>query len=468
METLNTETQGTEPQQSTQPTRPIWLIILTVSLPMFMASLDNLIVTNALPVIGRELGATFEQLSWFVNAYTLAFASLVLTSSGVADRCGRRCIFAGGLTLFTVASLLCGLSTEPWMLIAARTLQGVGAAALFPLSLTLLSTSVPERLRPAVIGIWGGISGLGVALGPLIGGIVVEGVNWEAAFWINVPVGIACLALIYWVIPESYGKAQKLDLLGVILAVIGVFALTYGISRGNDKGWTSTEILASIISGSVFLLVFLIWETRTSHPVLPLSMFKNSSFSIANAVSFLFTFGTFGAVFLLSQFLQVVLGNNPLEAGVMTMPWTLAPLFVAPISGWLAGRIGNRPVIFVGLILLASGLTWIAAILAPDMSYRSMIPAMIIAGVGMGLVFSPIVNAVLVGMASEEQATASGTNATIREVGVVFGVAGLTAIFLAYDGQLTPTAFTDAAIPAIFFGAAAVGISALMTLRLPS
>ena len=197
-------------------------------------------------------------------------------------------------------------------------------------------------------------------------------------------------------------------------------------------------------------------------------MFKNSSFSIANAVSFLFTFGTFGAVFLLSQFLQVVLGNNPLEAGVMTMPWTLAPLFVAPISGWLAGRIGNRPVIFVGLILLASGLTWIAAILAPDMSYRSMIPAMIIAGVGMGLVFSPIVNAVLVGMASEEQATASGTNATIREVGIVFGVAGLTAIFLAYDGQLTPTAFTDAVIPAIFFGAVAVGISALMTLRLPS
>ena len=320
METLKAPNTEVHVAAVPQPARPIWLIILTVSLPMFMASLDNLIVTNALPVIGRELGATFEQLSWFVNAYTLAFASLVLMSSGLADRCGRRRIFAGGLALFTVGSLLCGLSTEPWMLIAARTLQGVGGAALLPLSLTLLSTSVPERLRPAVIGIWGGISGLGVALGPLIGGIVVEGVNWEAAFWINIPVGIACLALIYWVIPESYGKAQKLDLLGVILAVIGVFALTYGISRGNDKGWTSTEILASIISGSVFLLAFLIWETRTSHPVLPLSMFKNSSFSIANAVSFLFTFGTFGAVFLLSQFLQVVLGNNPLEAGVKTMP----------------------------------------------------------------------------------------------------------------------------------------------------
>src|SRR5690625_5533804 len=328
--------------RSTPARRPVWLVLLTVSLPMFMAALDNLVVTNALPAIRADLDATLEGLTWTINAYTLSFASFILMASALADRFGRRRVFALGVAVFTLASLACGLSSEAWMLIAARAVQGLGAAAVLPLSLTLLSTSVPERLRPAAIGIWGGVSGLGVALGPLIGGAVVEGLSWQAIFWLNVPIGLICLPLIRYALPESRGHAQRLDFAGLLLAGIGVFGLAFGIVRGNDAGWASTEVLVPLVGGVVLLAAFIWWEKRASAPLLPLRVFRNRSFTAANIVGAVVSLGIFGAVFILIQFLLLVQGASPVHAGVMTMPWTMAPLLVAPLTGLKIGRASCR------------------------------------------------------------------------------------------------------------------------------
>lgn len=449
------------------PQRPIWLILLAVSLPMVMASLDNLVVTIALPVIRTELGASLEELTWITNAYTLSFASLILMASGLGDRFGRRRIFTVGLVVFTLASLACALSTEAWMLIAFRAIQGTGGAALVPLSLTLLSTSVPERMRPAAIGIWGGFNGLGVAIGPLIGGAVVEGLNWESIFWINVPLGAICLPLIRTALPESHGRGHRLDFLGLILAAVGVFGLVYGITRGNDAGWSSAEVVIPLIAGTILLVLFTWWEARTTAPLLQLRLFRHRSFTAAVIVSLIACLGVFGAVFLLTQFLQIVLGVSALRAGVMTMPWTMAPLVVAPLAGLVVSRIGTRPVIVAGCAAMAAGLFWIAAILDPEVTYAALVPSFVLSGVGMGLFFAPLATAVLQGVAAEDQATASGTNGTARELGVALGIAVLTAVFTAEGGQLTPTGFTDAAIPAIALGGIALVVSTLAALAIP-
>ena len=317
----------------TSQRRPAWLVILALSFPMFMASLDNLVVTNALPVIGADLHASIEQLTWTVNAYMLTFASCILMSSALADRFGRRRIFLSGIFIFTAASAWCGVSSDINTLIIARAIQGFGASAIVPLSLALISTSVPERMRAAAIGIWGGVSGLGIAVGPLIGGAVVEGMNWHSIFWLNVPISVICMALIWYTIDESYGRPQPLDFLGLILAGVGLFGLTYSIVRGNDAGWTSAEVLTGLIGGVALIVIFIWWESRAAAPLLPLRLFRNRSFSAANVVGVIFCFGIFGVIFLLIQFLQVVQGASPLEAGLMTMPWTLAPLVISPITG---------------------------------------------------------------------------------------------------------------------------------------
>ncbi|MDQ1563728.1 MAG: hypothetical protein QOI14_679, partial [Actinomycetota bacterium] len=228
---------------------PVWLAILAASIPMFMASLDNLVMTNALPVIHRDLGANVEELQWFVNAYTLSFATFILMSVALGDRFGRRTVFAIGIGIFTVASVFAGFSTDPGQLIAARAVQGIGGAALMPLSLTLLAGSVAPRLRPLAIGIWGGVAGLGVALGPLIGGAVVQGWNWQAIFWINVPVGIISVPLVLIALPNSFGARVRADILGVVHVGLGVLGVVFGIVRGNDAGWDSAQVLIALIAG---------------------------------------------------------------------------------------------------------------------------------------------------------------------------------------------------------------------------
>jgi EmrB/QacA subfamily drug resistance transporter len=447
---------------------PFGLALAATGIPMFMATLDNLVMTNALPTISADLGASVEELQWFVNAFTLTFASLILFAVALGDRIGRRTMFLAGIAIFTVASVLAALSTDPTQLILARALQGLGAAGIMPLSLSLLAGSVEKRLRPVAIGIWGGIAGLGVAAGPLIGGAVVEGWSWQAIFWINVPVGILVLPLVLWVLPNTRGDRVRLDVAGVLLAGFGVLGLVYGIVRGNDAGWDSFEVVGSLVAGAVLVAGFLVWETRTAAPLLPLRLFRDRSFSIANVVGFGFSFGMFGAVFILIQFLQVVQGASPLEAAIQTTPWTMAPMVVAPLAGIFSARIGTRALIIAGLLFQGAGLTWLALTMSADVAYLTLLPAFISAGIGMGLVFAPSSTAVLANMREADSAKASGTNSTLREIGIALGIAVLTAVFTGAGGELTPDAYVDAAVPAVAVGAAVILATAAVAFLLPA
>lgn len=448
--------------------RPLWLVILAASLPMFMATLDNLVVTNALPVIAHNLDAGIDELQWVVNAYTLSFATFILMAVGLGDRFGRRTVFLVATGVFAASSALAGLSTQPWELIAARALQGVGGAALMPLSLTLLAGSVSERMRPAAIGIWGGISGLGVALGPLIGGAVTEGWDWQGIFWINVPVAAVAIPLVFLAVENSFGERVRADVIGLVLAGLGVLGLVYGIVRGNDAGWGSFQVLGSLIGGAVLIGLFLVREATTGAPLLPLRLFRSRSFSAANLVGMIFSFGIFGAVFILIQYLQVVQGRSPLMSGVLTMPWTLAPLVVAPLTGFLiVPRFGTRLPIVLGLALAAIGITWIGWTMTPDLPYSHMFVPFAVTGIGMGLIFAPSSTAVLHRMPGADHAKASGTNATLREIGTALGVAVLTAVFTGAGGQLTPTGYVDAARHAVFVGGAVLAAAVIAALFLP-
>lgn len=449
-------------------TAPVWLVVAAASLPMFMAMLDNLVVTNALPALAIDLNASIEQLQWFINAYGLAFASLILIAVALGDRFGRRRMFLAGLAVFTAASVWCALASTPGELILARAVQGTGAAAIMPLSLAILAGSVSAKFRPIAIGIWGGVAGLGVALGPLIGGAVVEGLSWHAIFWLNVPVGLIALPLILFALRESYGDRVRIDIVGLALAATGVFGIVFGIVRGNEAGWLSAQVLVGLVGGALLLAAFLAWERRVAQPLLPLSLFRDRSFSVANAVGFTFSLGMFGAIFILIQFLQVVQGHSPLEAGVMTMPWTMAPLVVAPLTGLIAPRVGTRALIVLGTTFQAVGLAWIALVMDPAVTYGEFVPAFVFAGVGMGLVFAPSATAVLVNMRDEDHAKASGTNSTVREIGVALGVATLTAVFTNAGGEFTADGYTDAAILSVWTAVAVLVAASLIGTRLPA
>ncbi|MFD4181096.1 DHA2 family efflux MFS transporter permease subunit [Rhodococcus sp. NPDC058514] len=461
---IPTEGQGRAPAGRRVP---IWLAMLAASLPMFMATLDNLVMTSALPVIQADLGASVGQLQWFMNAYTLCFATLMLSAATLGDRWGRRRMFLYGIGLFTLASIASALSTTPELLIASRAVQGAGAAAIMPLSLTLLAGAVPASKRALAIGVWGGVSGLGVALGPVVGGAVVDGVSWQAIFWLNVPVALVAVPLALYALSESHGRRERLDVLGVVLAGAGVFLGVWGIVHGNDDGWTSASVLGALVASAVALGAFVFRESRTSNPVMPLRLFRSRSFSMANIIGLAFTLGMFGAVFLLAQYLQIVMGYSPFEAGLRTLPWTAAPMVVAPIAGILAPRVGLRPLLIAGLTLQAASLVWMALLLEPGAAYGEMIPAFVMAGVGMGLTFAPSATAVLVDMAEVDHATASSANSTIREIGVALGIAILTAVFLGNGGSLTPTGYAEGLQPALFVGAAAVGVAIIAALFMP-
>ncbi|QEO10320.1 MFS transporter [Protaetiibacter larvae] len=463
-------TTSPTPEASTRPPRriPFGLVVLATALPMFMATLDNLVMTNALPAIRLDLGASIEELQWFMNAYTLAFASFILMTVALGDRFGRRTFFVGGILLFTLASAAAALATDPAQLIVARAVQGLGGAAIMPLSLSLLAGSVPDRRRPLAIGIWGGISGIAVATGPLVGGAVVDGWNWNAIFWLNVPIGVIAVPLALALLPNAFGEKLRADLLGLVLAGLGVLGLVWGIVRGNDAGWDSPEVLLGLIGGGILLVLFVVWESRTTAPLLPLRLFRDRSFSVANAVGLGFGFGMFGSVFILIQFLQIVQGYSALEAGVLTMPWTLAPMVVAPLAGAFSPRIGTRNLIVAGLVAQATALFWLAMTMTAEVAYAELVGPFILAGIGMGLVFAPSSTAVLARIAPVDTAKASGANSTIREIGVALGVAVLTAVFTGAGGQLTPTGYVDAAIPAILTGAAVIAVTAVVAILLPA
>jgi EmrB/QacA subfamily drug resistance transporter len=447
--------------------RSLGTVLAVVGIPVFMVTLDNLVVTTALPVIKQDLGASLTDLQWFVNAYTLSFAALLLTASAIGDRLGRRRIFLAGLALFTVASAACALATEPWMLIGARAIQGVGAAAVMPLSLTLLSAAVPAGKRSAAIGIWGGISGLGVAVGPVVGGAVVDGLNWQWIFWLNVPIGVLALPFVARVLTESYGGSRRFDPVGLVLSAAGLLGVVWGVVHGADDGWTSGPVLGGLVGGVALLIAFLVWEGRSPAPMLPLRLFRIRAISVVNATSFTFSLGVFGAVFLLAQFFQVVQGYSPLESGLRTLPWTAAPMVVAPIAGLIVDRVGARVLIASGQALLAVALGWMAVVTTVDVVYSSYVVPFLLAGVGMGLTFAPTASVVMGAAAENDRGVASGTNNTVREVGVAMGVAVLASVFASAGGYESPARYVDGLVPAVWVGAAVVAVGAFVALLIP-
>ncbi len=446
--------------------RSIWTLAI-VSVALFMVTLDNLVVTNALVSIREDLGATLEQLEWTVNAYTLSFAVFLLTGAALGDRLGRRRVFAVGLGIFTFASAAAALAPSTDALIASRALQGLGAAVITPLSLTLLSDAFAADKRGLALGIWSGVSGLGVALGPVVGGAVVEGFSWQWIFWLNVPIGIALAPTALALLSESRGPSRSLDVRGVALASAGLLGVVFGIVRSQELGWTSLTVLGSIAAGALLLAGFVAWELRAKSPMLPMRFFSNRAFSATNGVSLAMFFGSFGAIFLLAQFFQVAQGYSPLEAGIRTLPWTAMPIFVAPIAGVLSDRLGSRPLMAAGLALQAGGLAWLALVTAPDVAYGLLVPGFVMAGAGMALVFAPAANAVLSSVRPEEAGQASGATNTIREVGGVLGVAVLATVFTSSGGMGSPQAYVDGLVPAVWVGAAVLAVGALAALLIP-
>jgi EmrB/QacA subfamily drug resistance transporter len=449
----------------TQRARTIWTFAIT-STALFMVVLDNLVVSTALPVIRTDLGATIEELEWTVNAYTLTFAVFLLTGAALGDRFGRKRMFAVGVAIFTAASAAAALAPSMDWLIAARAVQGVGGALVTPLTLTILSAAVPRERRGMALGAWSGIAGLAVAMGPLVGGAVVDGISWQWIFWLNVPVGLVLLPLATR-LQESHGPDRALDLPGLALASLGLLGLVWGLVHGNAEGWASAEILGSLAAGALLLAAFVAWERRATQPMLPLRLFRSRAFSAANGASLFMYLGMFGSIFLLTQFFQTVQGYSPLEAGLRVLPWTAMPMLVAPIAGALSDRIGGRPFMALGLGLQAAGLAWIAAVSEPTVGYASLVGPFILSGIGMGMFFAPVANVVLSAVRPQEEGKASGANNAIREVGGVLGVAVLASIFTRYGGYGSPETFTDGLVVATWVGAAVVGVGALVALVVP-
>jgi EmrB/QacA subfamily drug resistance transporter len=447
--------------------RTLWTFGIT-AIALFMVTLDNLVVTTALPVIRRDLHADLQQLEWTVNAYTLTFAVLLLTGAALGDRFGRRRLFSIGLVIFTIGSAAAALSPSASALIAARAFQGAGAAIVTPLTLTILSAAVPASRRGLALGAWGGIGGLAVAVGPIVGGAVVQGISWQWIFWLNVPIGLALAPLARVRLAESRGPAKQLDFAGVALASAGLFGIVYGLVRANTLGWTSLEILASLSLGGAVLAIFVIYELRARAPMLPMKFFKNPTFTGANVASLLMFFGMFGSIFLLAQFFQTVQGLSPLDAGLRILPWTAMPILVAPTAGALSDRINGRTLMAIGLALQAIGIFWIGQVSAPMAPYSSFIIPFILSGAGMGLFFAPVANVVLSAVRPHEEGQASGANNAIRELGGVLGIAVLASIFSHTGGFTSGTAFVAGLVPAITVGSIVVAVGALAAAAIPA
>jgi EmrB/QacA subfamily drug resistance transporter len=450
----------------TDSPRKGWTLVLA-SLGLFMVALDTLVVTTALPVLRVDLGASLTDLEWTVNIYNLAFACLLLTGAALGDRFGRRRMFAIGLGVFTAASAAAALSPSVGALIAARALQGAGAALVMPLTLTLISAAFPAEKRGAAIGLWGGIAGLAVAAGPVVGGAVVDGISWHWIFWLNVPLGLALIPLSLARLNESFGPRPQLDLVGLPLAGAGMLGLTWGLVRSSTVGWGSPEVALTLAAGAVLVAGFLAWERRARSPMLPLELFRYRGFSAANAVSFFMYAGLFGTLFLMAQFFQNALGYSPLQAGIRLLPWTATPMLVAPLAGGLADRFGNRPFMVVGMVMQAVGLGWVALIAEPQMSYLELGIALTVAGVGSSLCWPTIANSVMGSVPPQEAGPASGTNSSLRELGGVFGVAVLAAVFTRHGVYASPQTFVDGFQAALLVGAGFTAVGVVAALLAP-
>ncbi|MFE1026825.1 MFS transporter [Streptomyces sp. NPDC058818] len=454
-------------QQSARRGGAGWALVIT-SVAGFMAALDNLVVTTALPAIREDLGGALHDLEWTVSAYTLTFAVLLMFGAALGDRFGRRRLFVVGLTVFTGASAAAALAPGIDSLIAARAVQGVGAAIMMPLTLTLLTAAVPAERRGMAYGIWGAVNGLAVASGPLVGGSLTEHISWQWIFWLNVPLGLALLPLARLRLAESYGTGAPLDLPGTLLASGGLFGIVYGLVRGPVDGWDGPVVLIALFAGAALLAGFVHHGINHKNPMLPMRLFRSRAFSGISAASLLMFLGMFGSIFLLSQYMQGVLGYSPTEAGLRMLPWTGMPMLVAPIAGILSDQIGGRPVVAAGLFLQAAGLGYLASVITTDASYAVQLPGLIISGIGMALFFAPASALVMSSVVPKEQGIASGANNALREVGGALGIAIMGSIFAAQGGYESGQSFVDGLRPAVAVGAGVVALGGFAALVIPS
>lgn len=430
-----------------------WVLALT-SIASLMVALDQLVVATALSTIRQDLDASIEALEWTVNAYSLSFAVLLMTATALGDRWGRRRMFAVGFGLFAVASAACALAPGIGWLIAARAVQGAGGAFVMPLAMALLSAAFPAERRGRALGIFSGLTGLAVLGGPVVGGAITEGIAWQWIFWINIPIAVLTIPLIFARMAESFGAGTAIDLPGVVLVTGGALGLVWGVVRGNTAGWTSAEVVGTLAGGALLAIAFVAWQRRAREPMLPPRLFRSRAFSASNAASFFLFASLFSVLFFITQFLQFSLGYGPLDAGLRLLPWTATLFVTAPIAGAVVDRVGERPLIVAGLFLQAFGMAWIALIADPAMAYPGLIAPLVIAGCGVSIAMPAAQNAAISHVPPGEMGKASGAFNTLRQLGGVAGVAVLVAVFAAAGSYASAASFSDGFGPAVGVAAA--------------
>ena len=426
----------------------LWTLVL-VSVGLFMVVLDNRVVNVALPSIHNDFGASVQALEWTVNAFTLAYASGIITAAALGDRLGRRRMFVSGLVVFSAASAACALAPSAGTLVAARAIQGIGAAMIMPLSLTILASAFPPARRGAIVGIWGGIGGLAIASGPLVGGAITQGLDWHWVFWVNVPIGVLAATLSRIRLNESFGPTTRLDLPAVVLATGGAVGIVWGLIRSGEAGWGSGQVLGLLAGGLTLIVAFLLWERRAPEPMLPLRLFTYRGFAAANATGFLMAGAITAAAFLTAQYFQLALGYSPLGAGLRLLPWTATPLLIAPLGGLVSDRIGARTVLTAGMLLQGIGLAWVAVIATIGAGYGGFVIPFIVAGVGVSMALPVVPTAVLSAVHPRDIGKASGVNSTLQRLGAAFAVAIAAAVFTANGHLGTAASFTDGFRPAL-------------------
>jgi EmrB/QacA subfamily drug resistance transporter len=447
--------------------KPGW-VLAVASIASLMVALDALVVTTALPTIRVHLGASIEELEWTVNAYTLSFAVLLMTGAALGERLGRRRMFAAGLAIFSAASAACALAPDVGVLIAARAVQGAGAALVMPLGMTLLSAAYSPENRARALGIFSGITGLAVLGGPVIGGAITQGIAWQWIFWINVPIGLLTIPVVLRRVDESYGPRSAPDIAGLALVTGAALGVVWGLVRGNSAGWDSLEVIAALAVGVLLAGAFVLWERRTPEPMLPMALFASRPFSSGNGAIFFLSTALYGAVFFMAQFLQTVQHNGPLGAGIRLLPWTATLFVVAPITGARISRVGERPFAVVGLLLQAAGMAWIALVASPDVAYWRLVAPLMMAGCGVSMAMPALQNAVVSAVAPASIGKASGTFNMLRQLGGVFGIATLVAAFTGAGGYGSAHLFSDGFSAAIGVAAGLSLLGAVASVGLPS
>jgi EmrB/QacA subfamily drug resistance transporter len=440
-----------------------WFTLAAVAFGLFMIMLDNTVVNVALPSIQRDLDSDLSELQWVVTGYALTFAALMLIGGKVADAYGRRLIFVVGIAVFTLASLWCGLAESGEMLIAARVVQGAGAALMNPATLSIIAATFPPNQRGTAIGIWAGVSALALAIGPLVGGLITQHIDWSWIFFINIPVGILGIAVSFLFIDESRDEThERLDIPGLFTSGVGLFALTYGLIEANTYGWGSARIVGSFAVAAIALAGFVSLERKQRAPMLQLELFRNGTYTGANLVVLLVALSMFGVFFFVSLYMQNILGYSAVQAGAAFLPMTVLIILIAPIAGRASDRFGSRGLMTAGMVLIAIQLVYFSS-LSQTSTFWALLPGMLIGGVGMSLTMTPSAAAATRSVSVDKAGMGSAVLNAARQVGGSLGIALIGAIIAAEaDGVTSPAAFMDGFQSALLVAAGVAVVGAIV------